>query len=184
MALWPAKNILLPSGLSVGFRVAAEGDSDDLVRVFAGVVAEGDFTIITQSELSQTSAQELRRVQIFADSTSKLYLVAEVAGQVVGMGTASGGNHLRTAHVASLSLFVEKPFRGRRIGQNLLVELMSWAQSMAFEKLTLSVYQNNYGAIQLYHKMGFEIEAQVKKAVKVSEKRYEDIFSMVYWCDA
>lgn len=57
------------------------------------------------------------------------------------------------AHVTNIA--VRTAYRGRRLGDRLMLELMAKAISLGAERMTLEVRMTNYIAQQLYEKHGF-----------------------------
>jgi len=81
------------------------------------------------------------------------YVVAEVEGRVVGF--AGMWVVADEAHITTIG--VEKRFRGRKIGERMLVALIEEALMGGATRMTLEVRESNYIAQNLYFKYGFEI---------------------------
>jgi putative acetyltransferase len=79
--------------------------------------------------------------------------------------------HPVTRHVATLGIAVAEDLRGRGIGSALLAEGIRWARAHAVDKLVLSVYPHNVGAVALYRKFGFVQEGRLARQ---SRKSYGD----------
>jgi ribosomal-protein-alanine N-acetyltransferase len=79
------------------------------------------------------------------------YMVMELAGEVVGYG----GMWLIVdeAHVTNIA--VAAPYRGRKWGERLLIELQRTASFMGAIRMTLEVRVSNSIAQRLYGKLGF-----------------------------
>lgn len=80
------------------------------------------------------------------------YVVALMNDQVVGYGgvwSISGEGNIT-------NIAVHPDFRKRGIGQAVVERLISYAQELGLEFLTLEVRESNQGAISLYRKNGFE----------------------------
>lgn len=104
--------------------------------------------------------------------------VAEEDGQIVGWcdalpGTASAG----TAHVGHLGMGVLKEFRGRGIGRRLAEATIEKARALGLEKIELSVYSSNDGAIALYRILGFQEEGRKVRGRHV-DGIYDDVILM------
>lgn len=52
--------------------------------------------------------------------------------------------------------------RGKGVGTKLFEELMSFAQTQSFKKITLEVIDTNHRALQLYERLGFTIQKRSK----------------------
>ena len=70
--------------------------------------------------------------------------------------------------------------RGRGIGSALMGEAFAWARGVGIEKLVLSVYPHNTGAIALYRKYGFVDEGRLARQSRKSYG-YEDEILMGAW---
>ena len=58
-------------------------------------------------------------------------------------------------HVADLSVYVERTWRGRGVGRALLTSLIERARAIGYHKLVLAAFPNNAGGMALYTRMGF-----------------------------
>lgn len=106
------------------------------------------------------------------ESTTNLFLVAEVDGRIVGFSRCEGNKLKRTAHKVEFGVCVLKEFWGYGIGKNLLKESVHWADSNGIKKITLNVLETNEKAIALYKKYGFEVEGILKKDKVLSDRNY------------
>jgi ribosomal-protein-alanine N-acetyltransferase len=79
------------------------------------------------------------------------YMVMEIAGQVVGYGGM--WIIMDEAHITNIA--VSLPFRGRKLGERLLIELQKTAVFMGTTRMTLEVRASNVIAQKLYSKLGF-----------------------------
>lgn len=85
------------------------------------------------------------------DNAYASYIVACADGRVVGYG----GMWLifNDAHVTNIA--VHPDFRGRGIGERILLELMKRAREAGMHGMTLEVRPSNTAALALYRKHGF-----------------------------
>lgn len=79
------------------------------------------------------------------------YLVAEVGGKIVGY--CGVWIVIDEAHVTNIA--VHSRYRGRKIGQELLANLMELAYTYGGRTMTLEVRETNETARNLYDKFGF-----------------------------
>jgi ribosomal-protein-alanine N-acetyltransferase len=79
------------------------------------------------------------------------YMVMERAGEVVGY--AGMWMIVDEAHVTNIAISL--PYRGRKWGELLLIELMKTASFMGAMRMTLEVRVSNAIAQRLYGKLGF-----------------------------
>lgn len=86
------------------------------------------------------------------------YLVMEVDGEIAGY--AGMWLIMDEAHVTNIA--VRKPYRGKKLGERLLMRLQATAIFLGAERMTLEVRVSNVIAQRLYAKLGF-IPAGLRK---------------------
>lgn len=118
-----------------------------------------------------------------AESPNKLFLVAEVDGEVTGFSRCEGNTLKRTSHQVEFGVCVLKEYWGYAIGQNLLKESIHWAELNGLKKINLSVLETNDKAIKLYEKYGFETEGVLKKDKRLSDGNYYNTVLMGRFID-
>jgi ribosomal protein S18 acetylase RimI-like enzyme len=69
------------------------------------------------------------------------------------------------------------PFRGQGIGKRLILGTLEAARAFGLQRVELTVRENNKSAIELYKKVGFEIEGLQRHAVHV-DGGYENVVFM------
>lgn len=84
-------------------------------------------------------------------------LVADVDGTVVGWASLNRFN-ARPAYdyVADFSVYVERTWRGKGVGRELLARLIDQARAVGFHKMVLAAMAFNTAGIALYARAGFE----------------------------
>jgi putative acetyltransferase len=114
-----------------------------------------------------------------APGNTDLMLVAVSNEQVV----ASAGLHpvgpaVRRRHVASLGISVARQAQGQGIGTALMKALTDYADNWGhWLRIELTVYTDNFNAIKLYEKFGFEAEG-VMRAYALRNGQYVDTLAM------
>ncbi|MGI2329043.1 GNAT family N-acetyltransferase [Planococcus sp. YIM B11945] len=79
----------------------------------------------------------------------------------------------RVAHRAYLVIGVHSESRGKGIGRALFTYVLHWAKNKGLHRLDLTVIAYNHDAVELYKKMGFEVEG-VKRDSLLVDGRYVD----------
>ena len=102
-------------------------------------------------------------------SDNSLFLVAEVEGKIVGLALCKGNALSRFRHKASLGIGVLKEYWGNGIGNVLLENILSWADTTKLEKISLIVIETNTKAIQLYKKYGF-----IEEGLLIKDRIHKD----------
>ncbi|MCC3382018.1 ribosomal protein S18-alanine N-acetyltransferase [Paenibacillus farraposensis] len=80
------------------------------------------------------------------------YMIMELNGQAIGY--AGMWTVMDEAHITNIA--VREAFRGRKLGDRLLDELMQTASYLGMERMTLEVRVTNRVAQSLYEKKGFK----------------------------
>jgi phosphinothricin acetyltransferase len=83
-------------------------------------------------------------------------LAAEVNGAAIGWASLNAFN-VRAAydHVADFSVYVERGWRGKGVGRQLLAALIDRARALGYHKMVLAAIADNAAGIALYTRAGF-----------------------------
>ena len=105
-----------------------------------------------------------------------IFLVAEVAGLIVGVLSCQGGKCKAVRHAVVLGVSVDKPWRSQGIGRALMTQAIAWAKnSGVVKRIELSVFARHQHAIHLYRAMGFEIEGRRRHSIRREGQYLDDI---------
>jgi phosphinothricin acetyltransferase len=97
-----------------------------------------------------------RRRWLSSRGTRYPVLVAEARGQIIGWSSLNSFNPRRAYdHVADISVYVERSWRGRGAGRVLLERLIELGRELQFHKLVLACFPTNKAGVALYERMGF-----------------------------
>lgn len=107
------------------------------------------------------------------NNTLAYYVVAEINREVVGYGGIWGV--LGEGEITNIA--VDRCFRGKGIGEEILNELLRYASSQSLSLITLEVRCSNEPAKRLYLKKGFE---QIAIRKNYYQKPTEDALIMQY----
>jgi diaminopimelate decarboxylase len=159
-------------------RPARPGDARSYLAFWTAVVAEGRY-VRTERVTGTARTYRQRFRHPWSDGEAQIVAVDD-RGTVVGHLYIERERHPVTRHVASLGIAVGAEVRGRGIGTALMTEALRWSRSVGVEKIVLSVYPHNMGAIALYRRFGFVEEGRLARH---SRKSYgdEDEILMAAW---
>ncbi|WP_052045184.1 GNAT family N-acetyltransferase [Caloranaerobacter azorensis] len=88
---------------------------------------------------------------IYYNSDNKLFLIAEIEGEIVGNLSFKGSNRRRLKHAGEFGISVKKEYWNMGIASQLIKELIEWAKSSGIiKKINLKVMEDNERAINLY----------------------------------
>ena len=97
-----------------------------------------------------------RRRWLSTRGTRYPVIEAEARGQIIGWGSLNSFNPRRAYdHVADISVYVERSWRGRGAGRVLLGRLVELGRELDFHKLVLACFPTNKPGVALYERMGF-----------------------------
>jgi RimJ/RimL family protein N-acetyltransferase len=130
-------------------RPAREDDARALAELFAAVAAEGD-GIATEPPVDLGE----RTARFACDARSGIVAVA--GGRIVGMIQVDAGPF----GFGDLGMLVDRDWRGRGIGYQLMQAAIAWSRAEGLHKLSLEVFPMNAAAIRLYRKCGFVEEGR------------------------
>jgi ribosomal protein S18 acetylase RimI-like enzyme len=92
-------------------------------------------------------------------SENGLCLIAELNGEIVGYLI---GEMLKTYPYRKIkkiselgNIFITEIFRSQRIGEGLFEEFVKWSKEKGVERIKVSAYSENIGAIGFYKRIGF-----------------------------
>jgi RimJ/RimL family protein N-acetyltransferase len=100
--------------------------------------------------------------------------VVDAEGEIVGWCDIRRETLDSYAHVGHLGMGVAAAWRGRGVGERLMVATIDAARAAGFEKIELSVFATNTRARALYDKVGFVLEGTRVRGRKV-DGHYEDV---------
>jgi len=144
--------------------------------------------ISVETENTYMVPEEINRMTVdselaFLESThtdGQLFLVAEVANEIVGSLGIHRRMSPRTLHRCELGVSVLQKYWGYGIGRRLIEVMLKWAKIEELSKIELRVRADNERAIKLYERMGFKQEGRHKNAMRVG-RFYHDEISMGLW---
>ena len=159
-------------------RPARPDDARSYLAFWSAVVAEGRY-VRTERVTGTVRSYRRRFRHSWSEREAQIVAVGD-AGTVVGHLYIQREGHPVTRHVATLGIAVAAEVRGRGIGTALMSEALRWSRSVGVEKIVLSVYPHNAGAIALYRRFGFVEEGRLARH---SRKSYgdEDEILMAAW---
>jgi L-amino acid N-acyltransferase YncA len=99
---------------------------------------------------------EERRQWLAARSPRHPVFVAIAEEAIIGWSSLNVYNP-RPAyqHVADLSVYIERAWRGKGVGRRLLAHLIDQARAIGYHKMMLSTFPFNASGVALYERMGF-----------------------------
>ena len=143
------------------------------IKYLDSIAFETDYLSFGPGELSLTSEDEVKIIKNAVKSNNQYFVIAEYEERVIGVLTFSGWIKSRSAHTGELGISVLKEFWGNQIASQMINDFIIWAKNNdKITKIDLRVREDNKKAINLYKKIGFEVEGLIKRAVLINHQYY------------
>lgn len=126
--------------------------------------------------LAQIEAPPLEKLRGFVQDSVRsdaVQFVALEGEQVVAWADIFPAWAHAVAHCGTLGMGVLATYRGQGLGTRLLQHCLDKAARKGITRVTLEVRADNAPAIALYTKLGFEIEARKRNALRYDGVYYE-----------
>src|SRR5256712_1736754 len=136
---------------TVTIRDAAPADAEVICRIYNQGIEDRVATLETEP---RTPAE--RREWLAARGPRHPVLVGEIEGAIGAWGSLNRFNPRPVYdHVADLSVYVERAWRGRGVGRVVLTALVERARTLGYHKLVLAAFPDNAAGMALYARLGF-----------------------------
>lgn len=151
------KEIELKNNKKCIIRSGSYNDGEDVLLVFKKAHGESDFLISYPDECSLTVESESNFIVKKEKSDREALLLAIVDDKIVGfIGLDSLGNIHKLRHRCSTGLAIISEYCSLGLGYQLMEACISLARDAGYKQMELDVVSDNYKAIGLYKKCGFE----------------------------
>ena len=157
----------------VTVRAATPEDAEAICRIYNQGIEDRLATLETEL---RTPAE--RRDWLQSRERRHPVIVAVADGQVIGWGSLNRFNP-RPAydHVVDFSVYIERPWRGRGIGRQLLGRLIELARDLGYHKMVLAAFPSNTAGVALYRRMGFS-EVGIYREQGLLDGKWVDVIIM------
>ncbi|MDI6619872.1 MAG: GNAT family N-acetyltransferase [Clostridiales bacterium] len=168
----------LKDGSECIIRKATVKDAAEIVKYSNTVGGESDFLSYGRNEFGHNIDQEKQMIKEYNESLNRIILLALVHGEISGVLTFWGNCRKRLEHWGEMGISVLRKYWNIGVGTTLINYFFEWAEcNHIIKKVDLMVREDNYHAIMLYKKMGFQIEGRIRMAMK-KDGNYYDFFYM------
>jgi len=154
-------------------RRATTADAEAICRIYNQGIEDRVATLETMLR-----TPEERRQWMESRGARHPVLVAEREGGVVAWASLNSFSP-RPAydHVADLSIYVERAWRGKGVGGALLARVIETAREMGFHKIVLAALASNRAGEALYAKLGFR-RVGIYREQGLLDGRWTDVLLM------
>lgn len=172
-----------PADATFSIRRAVADDAERMIaHVHHMAVEAPQFLPIEPGEFQMTVEEERKLLDTVNASDNSAFLIAEAAGEIVGVLNYFGGKRNALRHAATLGLSVRFAWQNHGVGTALLSTAIRMArESGVIRRLNLYVYADNARAIRLYERHGFVREGVRRKAIRRDGQFIDDYEMALVW---
>ena len=146
-----------------------EKDLKSMVRIWNEIVEDG--IAFPQEDLLDESSG-----RVFFSSQSFCGVAEDDDGSIKGLYILHPNNVGRCGHICNASYAVSSVFRGRHIGEKLVIDCMKKAKQLGFSILQFNaVVETNIHARHLYERLGFHQLGVIPKGFRMKDGNFENI---------
>lgn len=145
-----------------------DSDIKQMVKIWNEVVESGNaFPQIDPLDIE--SAHSFFKSQTYCG-------VAILENTVVGLYILHPNNIGRCGHISNASYAISSDFRGRHIGEAIVLDSLKQAKKLGFQIMQFNaVVEDNIHARHLYERLGFEHLGTIKDGFFTKEEKYKNI---------
>lgn len=187
MSIFRGKWVTLKNQKQVWLRSAEPKDVSHWEDYYSNVVMTSDYTLTSPGEININREKTENWILNHRESETKIFLVAEDCGQIIGTLNFSTGVRLKNQHAGTIGMGVHSEWRGLGLGRILIENFQDWVISQPLiERVDLSVMSDNLKAINLYSSVGFVEEGRKRRAFRLhgiegEPPRYQDEVFMAWF---
>jgi RimJ/RimL family protein N-acetyltransferase len=158
------RNIILKNDIEVTIREATKEDAQNMIDFYNVVGGETDFLSFGANEFKRDLYEYEEYITATSKEQNSIMLLALIDSEIISIATINSSQKERTNHVGTLGIVISKKYTGLGLGKIIMNDLIEWAkQNGVTKKINLVTNETNTVAIELYKKLGFEVEGLLKK---------------------
>ncbi|MCJ7654107.1 MAG: GNAT family N-acetyltransferase [Dehalococcoidia bacterium] len=149
-------------------RKATPEDAEKTISFIKKVAKEHSFGFFEPTEFRVSVEEQKAYIRKMNRSRNSLFLIAENASGIIGIGTVVEGPRKRNRHAGELSISVSAGNYSKGVGTAIMKEIDDWAKLVpSTRRIGLKVFANNTQAIAFYKRWGFDKEGCIRKGAFV-----------------
>lgn len=142
----------------------------DKVDFIINSFTKNSFAAYTDEDYPGSFARERSKL-------TKVFLVLENSGEVIGFGLVSPYKPFRTcAHTGVLTYFIQPEYTGKELGSKLFNELIKQSLAKDITNFLAHISSKNVQSLAFHAKHGFEEVGRFKKI----GKKFDEFFDIVW----
>jgi ribosomal protein S18 acetylase RimI-like enzyme len=116
------------------------------------------------------------RIRSSMEGKASRIILAEAAGELAGMVVVYRDDGVKTRHSAHLvSVYVRPAWRGRRLAEGMIHEVLAWCAAVEVRILRLTVVTSNVLAIRCYQRCGFHVCGVQPEVIHVGDVYHDEL---------
>lgn len=160
----------------VTLRLMTEDDREAMLE-FGRSLPESDLLFLAVDITQEEAVDDwIRRINNGHLQT----ILVEMNGKLVGHGSLLHEEQVWTRHLGGMILLLSPAVRGKGLGSIIAGELFARAGELKLRKVMARMAAEQKGAIQVFEKLGFKIEALLADCVIDRYDRTHDLIIMSY----
>jgi len=165
---------VLKNGESLIVREAKSTDAEAVLVHMKSVGDESDTLTFDSTEITRGKEEQAKLIQESSEAENKIFLVATIDDEMVGVMNVHAVNRARLKHVGEFGISVRKAHWQKGIALHMMNYMLQWAkENPVIRKINLRVLKHNIPAIQMYKKLGFEEEGVLRRDFFLNGKFYD-----------
>ncbi len=162
------EKVRLKNKLELVISKACVDDAENIVQFLNQIGGETDFLTFGLNEFPLSISEEKKMISTSTSSNQFLLAVGKINHVIVSQLFLDRSNQSRLSHIGHLAVSVRKQYWQQGIGKHMILFAINWAKLSGITKLNLDVRTDHNDAIKLYKNLGFHIEGQVSRAIKIN----------------
>lgn len=161
----------------MNLRTIHETDAESFLLLLSQIERESIYALLEARERTTSISEQRDEIREVLARDNQIIFVVEDRDKLVGWLGLYGGGYHRTQHSALLGIGILEAYHRKGIGTWLFEEAEKWAWEKKLRRLELLVAAENKPGINLYRKMGFQIEGTKRDSYRIDDK-YVDEYLM------
>lgn len=157
------------------FKKIQKSDGEKYLKLMKKLDQETSFMLYEPNE-RKTTIKEMEKKIEKINATDGFIIGAETDDNLMGFIAASRIPLKKVKHRVHIVVGVLKEESGKGIGTRLFEKLIVWTKNNEISRLELTEMMHNEKAINLYKKIGFEIEGIKKNSLIIDENFVDEYY--------
>lgn len=173
------KEITLKDGRKITLRSLEEKDAQSTINFLVQQNSESYFMISYPEEIAVKDVEDEKSWILNTNASEKGFTIAAIDGdRVVGNSGVDGSSRIKLRHRGTLGIGILKEYWNSGLGSAMMNYLIETAESLGYEQIELTVYEDNTRAFHVYQKYGFKVYGCIPRAFKLKDGTYRDAIEM------